>query len=108
MVGPVNQFFLETIENRKEAPLLRLLKDLGGWPVVMGDDWIPESFDWQSTVAKLRQYNNDILVAVWVGPDGKDSDDYIVQVNSEYLIQALKTSLPKIVNVPKSRGPHKL
>ncbi len=25
-------------------------------------------------------YNNDILVAVWVGPDGKDSDAFIVKV----------------------------
>ena len=38
-------------------------------------------FDWQTTIAKLRQFNNDILVGVWVGPDGKDSDDYIVQVS---------------------------
>ena len=29
----------------------------------------------------MRQFNNDILVGVWVGPDGKDSDDYIVQVS---------------------------
>ena len=32
-------------------------------------------------VSKLRLYNNDILVSLWVGPDGKNSDQYIVQVN---------------------------
>ena len=47
----------------------------------MGDDWIPEAFDWQETIAKLRQFNNDILVAIWVGPDGKDSEKNIVQVS---------------------------
>ena len=31
-------------------------------------------------VGKLRLYNNDILVSLWVGPDGKNSDQYIVQV----------------------------
>ena len=31
-------------------------------------------------VGKLRQFNNDILVSLWVGPDGKNSDHYIVQV----------------------------
>ena len=72
--------FLDVIESRKEIPLLNLLKKLGGWPVLMGEEWIEEVFDWQDTIAKLRQYNNDILVFVWVGPDGKDSDDYIVQV----------------------------
>ena len=71
------------IETRKEIPLLNLLSKLGGWPVLMGDDWIEEVFDWQDTIAKLRQFNNDILVGVWVGPDGKDSDDYIVQVNNK-------------------------
>ena len=30
-------------------------------------------------VGKLRLYNNDILVSLWVGPDGKNSDQYIVQ-----------------------------
>ena len=62
------------------VPFSGLLKQLGGWPVLMGDEWIPQAFDWQDTIAKLRQYNNDILVAIWVGPDGKNSDDYIVQV----------------------------
>ena len=74
-------FFSDIIESRKEGPLLRLLTTLGGWPVIMGDDWIPEAFDWQETIAKLRQFNNDILVAIWVGPDGKDSEKNIVQVS---------------------------
>ena len=55
----------------------------------MGDDWIEEVFDWQDTIAKLRQFNNDILVGVWVGPDGKDSDDYIVQVNYKLAINTV-------------------
>ena len=31
-------------------------------------------------MSQLRLYNNDILVSLWVGPDGKNSDQYIVQV----------------------------
>ena len=35
-----NQIFIsDIIESRKEAPLHRLLTTLGGWPVIMGDDW---------------------------------------------------------------------
>ncbi len=49
--------------------------------MIQGDAWDENAFDWQKTIAELRQYNNDILVAVWVGPDGKDSDQYIVQVS---------------------------
>ena len=29
---------------------------------------------------ELRLYNNDILISLWVGPDGKNSDQYVVQV----------------------------
>ncbi|MEO2044064.1 MAG: hypothetical protein ABGX43_05635 [Nitrospinaceae bacterium] len=75
-------FFEDIIETRKEVPLLKLLESLGGWPVLQGDNWNAVAFDWQETVAKLREFNNDILVAVWVGPDGKESDEYIVQVRN--------------------------
>ena len=34
----------------------------------------------------LRKFNNDILVSVWVGPDGKNSDDFIVQFDQSDLL----------------------
>eukprot|EP00095_Tigriopus_kingsejongensis_P001687 maker-scaffold1658_size31987-snap-gene-0.9 protein:Tk01687 transcript:maker-scaffold1658_size31987-snap-gene-0.9-mRNA-1 annotation:"endothelin-converting enzyme 1" len=75
----------ELIQHRREEPLLKLLNELGGWPVLMGDAWDEASFNWIETITQLRQYNNDILVAIWVGPDGKDSDDYIVQFDQSDL-----------------------
>ena len=39
------------------------------------------SYHFQKTIIRLRQYNNDILVALWVGPDIQDSDEHIVQVS---------------------------
>ena len=32
----------DVIEVRKEGPLLNLLNSLGGWPVLMGPEWIEE------------------------------------------------------------------
>ncbi len=37
-------------------------------------------------MTRLREFNNDILVSVWVGPDGKNSDDYIVQFDQSDLL----------------------
>ena len=76
----------EIIEDRGEKPLLELLDELGGWPVLMGDSWSGDDFDWVELVSQLRLYNNDILVSLWVGPDGKDSDQYIVQFDQSDLV----------------------
>ena len=59
---------------------------MGGWPVLKGQNWNNEAFNWQETIAKLRQFNNDILVTIWVGPDGKNSDDYVVQFDQSDLL----------------------
>ena len=34
----------------------------------------------------MRLYNNDILVSLWVGPDGKNSDQYIIQFDQSDLV----------------------
>ena len=44
------------------------------------------AFDWVDVVSRLRLYNNDILVSLWVGPDGKNSDQYIVQFDQSDLV----------------------
>ena len=46
-------------------------------------------------VSKLRLYNNDILVSLWVGPDGKNSDQYIVQVNMRPCVVELETKVTR-------------
>nr|XP_042909924.1 neprilysin-4-like [Parasteatoda tepidariorum] len=68
------------IESLKEEPLIVLLEELGGWPVI-SSNWSEENFDWVYEIAKLRQYNNDILLAQWVGPDGKNSSINIIQID---------------------------
>ena len=36
----------ESIEERSITDLQEILKRLGGWPVVEGDDWDGEDFNW--------------------------------------------------------------
>lgn len=74
----------EAIEAMKERPLADLLEELGGWPV-MDSNWTEDDFDWVSLVAKLRQFNNDILISQWVGPDGMNSSINIIQLDQAEL-----------------------
>lgn len=49
---------------------------------MLNPNWDQSKFDWIEITAKLRLYNNDILISEWVGPDIKNSDEYVIQVNS--------------------------
>lgn len=73
--------WLEILEQRMERPLIQLLDELGGWPILR-PNWDPEKFDWLLLVAQLRLYNNDILISEWVAPDIKNSDQYVIQVET--------------------------
>nr|CAD7569168.1 unnamed protein product [Timema californicum] len=75
---------VDILEARGERPLLLLLQQLGGWPV-LEPNWDSERFDWLLLMAQLRLYNNDILISQWVGPDIKNSDHYIIQFDQTTL-----------------------
>lgn len=74
----------EILKQRAELPLLELLEQLGGWPMLQ-PDWDSSQFDWVLLMAQLRLYNNDILISEWVGPDIKNSDEYIIQFDQTTL-----------------------
>ncbi|KAF5284505.1 hypothetical protein FQR65_LT13521 [Abscondita terminalis] len=74
----------ELINRRGGKPLLKLLKQLGGWPIV-DTEWDETHFDWLHLVAQLRLYNNDVLISEWVGPDIKNSDEYVIQFDQTSL-----------------------
>ncbi|XP_018404686.1 PREDICTED: endothelin-converting enzyme 1 [Cyphomyrmex costatus] len=74
----------EILEQRMERPLIQLLDQLGGWPILK-PNWDPDKFDWLLLTAQLRLYNNDILITEWVGPDMKNSDKYVIQFDQTSL-----------------------
>lgn len=67
------------LEKRGIEPLEKLLKSLGGWPVLEGDKWKENEFNWLELAGKLRLYNNDIFLMQWVGPDLKNSEENVIQ-----------------------------
>ncbi|PSN41053.1 hypothetical protein C0J52_24825 [Blattella germanica] len=66
-----------------------------GWPMLR-PEWDPSQFDCILLMAELKRYNNDILVSEWVGPDIKNSDEYVIQV---YYIIRVATLLGVPVDV---------
>ncbi|KAB7507712.1 Endothelin-converting enzyme 1 [Armadillidium nasatum] len=75
----------EKIESLGVTPLKTLLSQLGGWPVLEGEAWNEEAFDWVELMAKLRKYNNDILLSEWVGADVTNSSNHIIQLDQPIL-----------------------
>lgn len=73
-------YFSALIDSRGLNPAFTLLEEFGGWPVVNGSNWDETSFDLVKLLAKLRLYNNKILIEQWVGSDDKQSDTNIIQV----------------------------
>ncbi|XP_061713073.1 LOW QUALITY PROTEIN: neprilysin-4-like [Cydia pomonella] len=74
----------EILQKRGHQPLLDLLNLFGGWPI-LDPAWLPLHFNWLEVMAKLRLYNNDILISEWVGPDIKNSDEYVIQFDQTSL-----------------------
>ncbi|KAF2882292.1 hypothetical protein ILUMI_23857, partial [Ignelater luminosus] len=74
----------ELIGQRGEKPLLKLLKQLGGWPII-DLNWNEAEFDWIWLMAQLRLYNNDILISELVGPDIRNANEYIIQIDQTTL-----------------------
>lgn len=73
--------FSALIDLQGLEPIKSLLRELGGWPVVMGNEWKEEDVDLIDLIVKLRLYNNKILIDQWVSADDKNSKVNIIQVN---------------------------
>lgn len=78
----------EILQKRGHQPLLDLLDLLGGWPILK-PAWNATKFNWLELMAKLRLYNNDILISEWVGPDIKNSDEFVIQFDQTSLGELL-------------------
>ena len=73
------------IEERDLAPLENFLKDIGGWPVLNRTTWDEDEFDLLQQLVKLWLYHNRLLINHGVAPDGKNSENYIIQVCMIYI-----------------------
>ena len=84
------------IEEKSVEHLRALLDDIGGWPVLMGDEWRGEDFKWYelSMKASDKGFSSDRMISIGISTDDKDSKRRILEVDQpslglsrEYLIK---------------------
>ncbi|GAB1602196.1 neprilysin-4-like [Argonauta hians] len=68
------------LEDRDLTPLNLFLEDIGGWPVA-DKNWNESNFNLFSLMSKLRLYNNNLFVYMWVSSDEKNSSTNIIQID---------------------------
>lgn len=63
------------IEERGINPFLDILKEFGGWPVIEGDSWCDNSFDWVQIIKQFRRrgFNTRVILSLGLGTDTKNS-----------------------------------
>lgn len=85
-----------------EGKLKEVLKTLGGWPVIE-KNWNPPNFTMEYLIGTLRgQYNEPVLIELYVGADDKNSSVHILQIDQ------LTLALPSRDYYLKSSSEHDL
>lgn len=74
--------FTVQIEAIGDKPLRDVVKELGGWPVAERD-WVEPEWPIEQLVGKLKgDYNQGVIVEIWVGADDKNSSVNVIQVRN--------------------------
>ncbi|XP_042901081.1 neprilysin-2 isoform X3 [Parasteatoda tepidariorum] len=91
---------LKSIEKSDSEPLQKVLKTLGGWPVVVGENWDGSNFDWMETLFAFRKlgYSHDILVDLSVTADYRNNTVHIIDLDQTSLGMPDRTYLVKGLN----------
>lgn len=82
---------LAVIEEQGLTPLLDILRKLGGWPVLEGENWKESEFNWKDSVYKFRKmgYSVDYFIDFSIGVDLKNSTTRIIDVRRKQKIKQL-------------------
>lgn len=80
------------IEKRDLSPLITLLDELGGWPVVKGDHWFEDAFDWVEMIKRFRYVGLDtqVIFSLYLEPDLKNTSKRILYVSNSTKNYAFK------------------
>lgn len=76
-------FNTDLIEERGMTPVLNILNDMGGWPVVMSNAWDTTNiWSWEKSVefSKINGYSVSYFLSFSVSTDNKDTTRRIIRV----------------------------
>ncbi|GFV42440.1 neprilysin-2 [Trichonephila clavipes] len=75
------------IEMLGNDPLIKIVKEVGGWPAVDGDKWDAKNFDWMETLFALRRvgFAHNILFSLSIGPDIRNNTRHIIDLDQASL-----------------------
>lgn len=87
-----NVIISAVIEQQGLNPLLNILQKLGGWPVLEGDQWNENDFNWKESVYKFREmgYSVDYFIDFSIGVDLKNSTKRTIDVRMRTNFQSLR------------------
>lgn len=60
-----------------------IIKRMGGWPVLEGEDWDPASFTWKDTTYRFKEegFSVDYLIDFSITTDFKNSTKRVIDVS---------------------------
>jgi len=85
----LNSMLTDNIEKIGLGPIKKILKRIGGWPVLETDKWNESRFTWSDSMHKLIVPNKrmDYLFQFLVSPNISDPKQNILYVSYSALIQ---------------------
>ncbi|XP_026683285.1 neprilysin-2-like [Diaphorina citri] len=93
---------VKNIEILGLEPMKRMLQDLGGWPVLEGQNWNEETFSWKDSVYKFHEngYSVDYFIDFSIVINVKNNSERIIDLDQatlglsrEYLVKGINEKL---------------
>lgn len=68
----------------QKETLLKVLEDLGGWPILEGNNWKEDTFNWSKTIQKCWKlgYKGNYMISFNIDTDIKNNTKHILQVST--------------------------
>lgn len=84
----------QAVERGGLSTLIELFNQMGGWPILVGENWNAKNFVWTRAIRNLRAFgvNFDFFFNVTVDVDREHPDEYILGV---YFINLQKIKVLK-------------